>query len=169
MKKVSGFSLRSFLLGGLCLSAFLSASADDSYLWFYTSSPTQTRAFAVDDIRKLTFTDAAVIVHPQEGGESVSFPYEGILKLAFGAMPTAIENVVSPVGGLQVEYSSATQTLLITADASSVCAYRVYNIQGRLMQSGHVEGAHTMVDVAALPMGVYIARVGNVSLKFYKQ
>lgn len=169
MKKVSGFSLRSFLLGGLCLSAFLSASADDSYLWFYASSPTQTRAFAVDDISKLTFTDAAVIVHPLKGGESFSFSYESIQKLAFGAMPTAIENVVSSVGGLQVEYSSATQTLLITTDASSVYAYQVYNIQGRLMQSGHVEGAHTVVDVTALPMGVYIARVGNVSLKFYKQ
>lgn len=169
MKKVLSFSLRSFLLGGLCLSVFLPASADDSYLWFYASSPTQTRAFAVDDIAKLTFTDAAVIVHPLQDGESVSFPYDGIRKLAFGAMPTAIENAVSPVGGLQVDYNSATQTLSILTDASSSYAYQVFNIQGRLVQSGRVEGVHTVVDVAALPMGVYIARVGNVSLKFYKQ
>lgn len=169
MKRVLSFSLRSFLLGGLCLSAFLPASADDSYLWFYAPSPTQTRAFAVDDIGKLTFTDAAVIVHPLKGGESVSFPYEGIQRLAFGGVPTAIENVVSPVGGLQVRYHRATQTLSITAEASSSSVCRVYNAQGRLMQSGRVEGTHAVVDVAALPMGVYIARVGNVSLKFYKQ
>lgn len=169
MKKVLSFSLRSLLLGGLCLSVFLPASADDSYLWFYASSPTQTKAFAVDDIAKLTFTDAAVIVHPLKSGESVSFPYDGIQKLAFGAVPTAIENVVSPSGGLQVGYNSAAQALQITTDASSVYAYRVYNIQGRLMQNGYAEGVQTSVDVSALPMGVYIARVGNVSLKFYKQ
>ncbi|MBQ8226369.1 MAG: T9SS type A sorting domain-containing protein [Bacteroidaceae bacterium] len=169
MKKVLSFSRRSFLLGGLCLSAFLPASADDSYLWFYAPSPTQNRAFAVDDIGKLTFTDAAVIVHPLQGGESVSLPYESIQRLAFGAMPTAIENAVSPVEGLQVDYHPATQTLSITSEASPSSAYRVYNVQGRLVLNGRVEGVHTVVDVAVLPMGVYIARVGNVSLKFYKQ
>lgn len=90
---------------------------------------------------------------------------------------TAATFVKQDLTGIQaVQSATQSPTLAIEAHSRLVltgCAegtpLRLHAIDGKLLRTATATGSATTVDVASLPAGVYIIKVGKASIKFSKK
>lgn len=85
---------------------------------------------------------------------------------------TGINNLNANGAGLQIFPNPTSTQLTIKTFSSQPQHYSIFDLTGKLLQSGNTSGKETIVDVQLLPAGMYFLRVGNESniqtLKFIK-
>lgn len=111
---------------------------------------------------QITFSDGQLLLHV-DGAVKSTIGIKDIDNIYFYAIDTSVNELKSRDG---VEYSAATETLIVYAQPGTVIA--VYNASGALALA-HVQTiAAAPLSVAHLSEGVYIAVVGGKTFKFIK-
>ena len=65
-------------------------------------------------------------------------------------------------------YPNPTQDMLIIDNANCEKVF-IFDINGRLLQTIHIDGDHTSINVNSLPLGEYLLFLGNQTVKFLKK
>jgi hypothetical protein len=157
----------------------------------YVQSPSNVvHSFALDKVRKLTFTGQDVSVHSTSGGTTAML-YADVVKLAFtpivGATPSdeppideppideppidepPIDEPISETPtavasaadyGVQI-YPNPVVDNVVIESATDIREVRVFDAQGKLLQLVDNQQVTTTLSLSALPSGVYFVRVVN--------
>lgn len=111
---------------------------------------------------KITFSDGQMLFHVN-GAVKDTIGIKDINRIYFYSVDAGVDELQSKD---VVTYSATTEELLVHAQPGT--AVTVYYASGALALSQVQTIAGTPVSVAHLPAGVYVAVVGNVTLKFVK-
>lgn len=111
---------------------------------------------------QITFSNGQLLLHV-DGAVKSTIGIKDIDRIYFYAVDASVDEMESRDG---VEYSAATETLIVHAQPGTTIA--VFDASGALVLA-HVQTiAATPISVAHLSEGVYIAVVGGKTLKFVK-
>jgi type IV secretory pathway TraG/TraD family ATPase VirD4 len=124
------------------------------------------QSFALNKVRKLTFTEEAMYVHPTSGS-ATSVPYTDIVKLAFapivGSAPSDEPSAVAASAqdyGVKI-YPNPTVDNVVIESTTDIREVRVFDAQGTLLQLVDNQQVTTTLSLSALPAGVYLVRIVN--------
>lgn len=157
----------------ICYNTPHEARADDdlSYLYFFSSATQPLRSFSVNDICKLTFENENLnVVHTD--GYSISLAYETFTKLTFESQPfvsSIEERITSSENDVFVRYSPNQICIECTDQLKRL---DLYDIQGKKVALGEINGNTGTINISSLPTGIYIIYATNDfkkhSIKFIK-
>ena len=144
------------LLFGLMLG-WLSLHADEyDYLWLHSPSPSATRSFALDDLRKITFGAETMSVWLESQSSPVTWSYDNLVKMTFESEPTtSVEGVALAESSIIIRHS---QDEIRVESQSPLKSAFIYNVQGiciALFGQGETAASYSL---RALPPGIYIVR-----------
>jgi hypothetical protein len=125
----------------------------------YVQSPNGTvQSFALDDLKKITFTETDMSFHAMNGNIT-SLLFDDVSAWTFEPLGM----VVLPVTAESVKVYLNAGCVVVESPAN-ISAVSLYNLQGALLQ----HTAKAILPVSALPAGLYIVRVadrqGNASV-----
>ena len=147
-----------FVLMCLCFSVGIptgiSAQEVGGYLYVYTPDGKGT-PFAIDSIRKITFTDEAMNVF-QVNGNLVQMPYSDIDKLTFESKLVSGYKVVEATPYIKVYVTDRT---LFIESQEELTAVSLYNMQGVLLQSITSRSLSACLPLQNIPAGIYIVQI----------
>ena len=89
---------------------------------------------------------------------------EGVTKVEFKQLDIS---AITPIQGSQTEVAISGAHISIMGCQAGT-PVQIYSLDGRQITTSTVEGNNTTIDVSMLPLGVYILRVGDKSVKFRK-
>lgn len=148
---------RLFLTLTLAIASSACVLADD-FNYLNVTSTSSARSFALNQVRRITFSGSDMVVTTTEG-TSESIALATLNSLAFSATaPTAIRNLST----------ESCKSLQLEADRVVVNGkgiLKLYNANGQLVRQMVVDGGNAELSLYGLPRGIYIARIGTQSLK----
>ena len=140
----------------LCLIACgLTASAETFNFLNIVQTDTQ-KSYKIDSVRKLTFEGTDLVV-TQASGDTYTCELATLQSLTFTNTATAMTSARSHRQSLVL---SAGQ--LVTSGSGTL---RLFDAKGQLVRMQSVSGGRTEMNLNGLPHGLYIARLGQQTLK----
>ena len=73
---------------------------------------------------------------------------------------------VEPENDIHIYPNPASEYLIIESNKEEL--YEIYDLQGKLFYKGNITVPKTKVNVATMPKGIYIIKVGELSRKWVK-
>lgn len=137
----------------LAIPAFAVA---DTYNYLTLTSTSAEQSIALKTVRKITFEGADIVVTTADG-TTTSMPLANFSQFAFTSTATGIQSVARPAADLCIEAGR------IVADGQGLLL--IYNANGQVVRQQYVSGNRSEVQLYDLPRGLYIARLGNRTLK----
>ncbi len=155
MRKTKRKILLTFL-GLICFRSTAVAQCD--YLCLYSKSQTDSRSWALDEVRKITFSSTDVHIFLWETGTSYALSYENVCKLTFETqpLPNGIEEM-EEFSASCMKYD-AIQKILSVNGTSKNRRLQLYGYNGVLLRSVPLSPEETEYSVENLPVGIYIVR-----------
>lgn len=149
------------MLMGMAASILLplSASADDVVTLKLIGSDGTTKQYALDEITRLDFSQESFTLIFNNNAADETFRYEDVLKMNFGSVATAIQNVAN-----EEEVSITYKANVLSIEGCSG-VLRIYDVSGRPVMSEKVDGA-TQISTDQLSAGVYIVKINTRTFKF---
>ena len=80
---------------------------------------------------------------------------------------TAISNTQQPTPDIQL-YANPVGCELVLAGCKAGTPIHIYNMEGRLLQSLQAVEGKTIVSTDQLPVGIYLLKVGDTTMKFFR-
>lgn len=122
-------------------------------------------AFALDSVTCLLASDTeeAFTIVLNNGNLQTGVTEATFKKQDLSAIQSATATPSAPTLALEA------RTRLVVSGCAEGTPLRLYNAGGQLLRSGQVSAGSSTVDVASLPAGVYIIKVGECSIKFHKK
>ena len=74
---------------------------------------------------------------------------------------------VQPENNIHIYPNPASEYLIIESTKEKF--YEIYDLQGKLIYADNITGPKTKVNVAKIPKGIYIIKVGELSRKWVKK
>ena len=151
-----------FVLMCMCffagLPAGIYAQENGDHLYVYAPDG-QEKPFALDNIRKITFSDEAMSVIP-ENGAAEQISYDDIGKLTFE--PQLITDImVIETNSCIIVY--ITDGNLFVESQEELTAVSLYNMQGRQLQNVTPRSQSAVLPLQSVPAGIYLVRILNQS------
>lgn len=148
--------MKKLLLAALILGSSANAMADD-YKYLTAKYNNEEQSIELATIRKITFETGNVVVYTSEG--QVTFPLSEMEKMFFSDIPSAIESMPMETASMKV----SDGVLCVSGKG----LLRIYSSNGQLQQMAKVDGS-ARISLQSLPKGIYVANLGNQSIKFNK-
>lgn len=148
--------LMSFLF---VVAASLSAHPDDRNTFFvYLNSSDTPKAFSLDDLDKITFTDSGMQLWEANGTTEIDFSTFNFLSLDEEITPmTAVKNL-SVGKDLKIQYRKAGDVVVVEGN-EPLSGVSIYDLQGRLVAADPKAAKSYRVSVAKVPRGVFFVKV----------
>jgi hypothetical protein len=147
-------SLCLFLLSAATLQSYAQRA---DYLYLYSPGGAE-QSFSLDEIRKITFTEQNMQVHPSGGGV-MSILYDNIARLTFASQEGSGIDV--PLKEAVKIYFNAAENRVIIESPLLITAVSLYNLQGALLQCAAPQSLSTDMSLSGFPAGVYVVQVSN--------
>lgn len=153
----------------LTTSLLLSSGAFAADLLTVTTVSGQSAAFDIDAITKVVFDDSSLNIVSIDS-EGTTYAIDEIKSIVFGqGAPSAVETLKSD--------KSSKITVFVSRDCSNLnvkgwnrtdaSRLEIFGINGALMMRNNSwRGEQT--DISALPSGIYVVRIGNITAKIKK-
>lgn len=143
-----------FLLS-LLLALPLTAAAD-TYNYLNITAGSSIQSVALKTVRRITFSNGNIVVTAADGTETTA-ALSALTNLTFTETATGIRGIGLQPADLCIENGR------VVADGKGILL--VYNAAGRLVRQQYVDSSRTELSLEGLPHGIYIARLGNRSIK----
>ena len=124
------------------------------YLYVYAPNG-QENSFAIDNIRKITFTGEAMSVLQTDGG-AVQMPYSDISLLTFVPQIGSGTKEIKTNPGIKVYIADGT---LFVESEEELTTISLYNMQGTLLQNTTPRSLTASLSLRNAPVGVYVVRI----------
>ena len=144
------------LFMSLVLTFALSAAAN-AYNYLTIASDAVESSVALTQLKKITFSGTDLVVTTTDGTETRT-SLSTLKSLYFSDEPTAVRTVRQD--GLSFRNGR------IVANGKGVLS--IYNSSGSLVRQQSVSSSRSEVNIATLPAGIYIVRLGNQTIKIAK-
>lgn len=137
--------------------AFALSAAANAYNYLTIASDAVESSVALTQLKKITFSGTDLVVTSIDGTETRT-SLSTLKSLYFSDEPTAVRTVRQD--GLSFRNGH------IVANGQGVLS--VYNANGSLVRQQSVSSSRSEVNIATLPAGIYIVRLGNQTIKIAK-
>ena len=128
----------------------------DSYNFLNINAGTSVQSVALKTVKRITFTGDNIVVTVADGTKSTA-SLSDLQSLTFTETATRILDTRLQQGDLKVEKDC------IVAAGQGVLL--LYNASGQVVRQQIVGSKRTELRLETLPHGIYIARLGNCSVK----
>jgi hypothetical protein len=125
------------------------------------------QSFELDGIRKITFTEQAISLHPVNNSV-VSLLYDNVSALTFDTREGGNGIVPVPESGIHVYFDASSDNVVIKSTAD-ITAVNLYNMQGVLFLRIAPQSLSASVSLSGCPAGVYIVQVADTQTKHVKK
>ena len=142
----------------IAAAALLPAVADD-YNYIHVVTTCCDTAFVRNEVRKLTF-EAGNLVVTAADGQTTNFGLAVLQKINFTATADGIRTP-----GIATERLNLQRGRLV---ANGTGMLLIYDAQGRIVRQEYVGSSRSELNVSDLTRGIYIARLGQQTLKFIR-
>lgn len=146
--------MKKYLLS-LLLALPLTAVAD-TYNYLNITAGSSIQSVALKTVKRITFSDGNIVVTAADGTETIA-ALSALTTLTFTETATGVRDINRQPADLCIEGGR------LVADGSGMLM--VYNAGGRVVRQQFVNSSRTELSLDGLPHGVYIARLGNRSIK----
>ena len=137
----------------LAIPSFMMA---DTYNYLTLTSTSMEQSIALKSVRKITFEGSDIVVTTTDGA-TTSMPLANFSQFSFTSVADGIRSIARPAADLCIEAGR------IVADGQGLLL--IYNANGQVVRQQYVSGSRSEVQLYDLPHGLYIARLGNRTLK----
>ena len=149
------FYRRCLLLFVSFLAAFGLQAEEPEYLYVrITSGGGEVIKYPIEQFRKITFADDAMLLY-QVGSEQPDIFSADFFVLTFSEAGGAFVETPEE-GAFSVVYDRAADAVRITSQPGTA---RLFDLQGRLLQTVVLYDAESIVPMQEYPSGVYVVRV----------
>lgn len=145
--------MKKYLLS-LLLALPLTAAAD-TYNYLNITAGSSIQSVALKTVKRITFSGGNIIVTAVDGTETTA-SLSALTNLTFTETATGVRDINQPAD-LCIENGR------IVAAGQGVLL--LYNARGQVVRQQFVSSNRTELSMEALPHGIYIARLGNRSIK----
>ena len=151
------FYRRGLLLFVSFLAAFGLQAEEPEYLYVrITPGGGEVIKYPIEEFRKITFADDAMLLYQVGTEHPDTYPFTDFLVLAFsdaggGAFAEAPEE-----RAFSVVYDRAADAARVTSQPGTA---RLFDLQGRLLQTVALQDTESFVPMREYPSGVYVVRV----------
>lgn len=146
--------MKKFLLS-LLLALPLTAVAD-TYNYLNINAGSNIQSVALKTVKRITFSGGNIVVTAADGSETTA-ALSALTNITFTEIATSVRDINLQPADLQVENGR------IVAAGQGVLL--LYNARGQVVRQQFVGSNRTELSMEALPHGIYIARLGNRSIK----
>ena len=143
------------VLLSLLLALPLTAAAN-TYNYLNITAGSSIQSVALKTVKRITFSNGNIIVTTADGTETTA-SLAALTNLTFTETATGVRDINLQPADLQVENGR------IVAAGQGVLL--LYNARGQVVRQQFVGSNRTELSMEALPHGIYIARLGNRSIK----
>lgn len=140
----------------LLLMATLSATAG-TYNYLTVVTDALESSIALTSVKKITFSGSNLIVTTMNGEEN-SFELSTFNRLTFTEEATAVR----PIAQEGITFRNGR----IVASGAGVLT--IYNASGAVVRQQYVGDSRSELNIATLPHGIYIAKLGRQTIKISK-
>ena len=149
--------MKKTLFSLLLAAAFATTSYAEDYNYLNIFTNNGGTSVALKSVKKITFSATDLIVYTADGAQQ-NVPLADLTSLTFNSTATGISDV------------SKQQNTLLTLQSGRIVAggngtLAVFNSGGQMVRSIRITSDRTEVSLDGLPHGLYIARIGNRTLK----
>ena len=148
--------MRRLFLSIALIAGVVAAMMADNYNYLTITSTDMEQSIALNRVRRITFENDVFVVTNNDGSK-VSVPLANFTKFSFTEYDTAIRAVGTSRGTLRMENGK------IVGDGTGLL--QLFNINGQVVRQQTATGASSELSLRGLPTGLYIARLGNQTLK----
>lgn len=128
----------------------------DTYNYITLTSSTVEQSIALKTVKKITFEGTSIVVTTTDGATS-TMPLAEFQRFTFTPTGDGIRQPKRPVGDLCIEAGR------IVANGQGLLL--LYNTNGQVVRQQFVSGSRSEIQMTDLPHGIYIAKLGNKTLK----
>ena len=148
------FYRRGLLLFVAFLAAFGLQAEEPEYLYVRVTGG-EIMKYPIEQFRKITFADDAMLLYQVGTEQPDTYPFTDFLVLAFSEAGGAF--VEAPeAGAFSVVYDRAADAARVTSQPGTA---RLFDLQGRLLQTVALQDTESFVPMREYPSGVYVVRV----------
>lgn len=141
-----------------CFSGMAFAQKD--YLCLYAKNQADSQSWAINEVRKLTFSSNAINVYLWQEAEPYVLDFDSMRKLTFEEQPFPSGVQSAELQVMAVKYDASRKSLLISGmDAGGML--QVYTIGGTLSLSSPISMQQTEIPLTHIPKGLYIVRLSS--------
>jgi hypothetical protein len=138
--------------------------AQGDYLYLHRTDGS-AQSFNLAGVRKITFTDAGMVVNPLAGA-ALPFAFGAVSKLTFEDAGLGVARISQP-SSCRIYYNPQTRSIEIESGAP-IGAIAVYGIAGRVAATLRSASLQESIQVSHLPAGVYLVKAGSSISKIIK-
>ncbi len=121
---------------------------------------------AIDAIGRMTVLDEQLCIYAHDGTVLAKTPLSQIRHITFG---NKTDNRIPEMNNTQIRvYPNPTQDILFVDGLKENSTIRLFSIDGRLVETYHVTGTQTQLEVNALQQGIYLLQMGENIVRFIK-
>ncbi len=148
------------MIASLLLMAVVSltARADDGYGYLTAVYNGTEESYELATVQKITFEEGYVVITTSRG--ETRLPQSEMEKMYFSIVATAVDQLPGQSPRLRMEGG------LLRASGEGLL--HIYNAAGQLLRMASVEGEMN-ISLATLPKGVYVANMGDETIKIVKK
>ena len=148
------------LLLGLAIAAATGGKAvADDYTYLSVVTDCCTENIARTDVRKLTF-EAGNLVVTKADGTNVNYGLSVLKSISFTSTQSAVQ-----APGASTDDLNLQRNIIV---ASGTGMLLIYDALGRVVRQETVNSRRSEFNISDLSRGMYIARLGNRTLKFIR-
>lgn len=136
------------------------AFAQKDYLCLYSRNQTDNQSWAINEVRKLTFSSDAINIFLWQETEPYVFDYDSMHKLTFEELPLPSSVQGVELQTMAVKYDASRKSLLISGMNSNGMVL-VYTIGGTLSLSSVISMQQTEIPFTTIPKGLYIVKISS--------
>ncbi|MCD8301408.1 MAG: T9SS type A sorting domain-containing protein [Prevotellaceae bacterium] len=150
---------KTVILASLLLATVsLAARADDGYSYLTAVYNGAEESYELATVQKITFEEGYVVITTSRG--EARLPQSEMEKMYFSSVATTVDQLPVQSQSLRMEGG------LLRASGEGLL--HIYNTAGQLVQMASVEGEMN-ISLATLPKGVYVANMGDETIKIVKK
>lgn len=121
---------------------------------------------AIDAIGRMTVSDEQLCIYAHDGTVLAKTPISKIQHITFG---NKTDNRIPEMNNTQIRiYPNPTQNILFVDGLKENSTIRLFSIDGRLVETHHVSGTQTQLEVNSLRPGTYLLQMGENIVRFIK-
>ena len=138
------------------LFALAVPAAADTYNYLNLNAGSTIQSVALKTVKRITFLGGNIIVTTADGTETTA-ALANLTSLTFTEIGTGVRGINAQPTDLQVQNGR-----IVTAGQGMLL---LYNAGGQVVRQQYVSSSRSELSLEALPHGIYVARLGNRSIK----
>ena len=138
------------------LFALAAPAAADTYNYLNLNAGSTIQSVALKTVKRITFSGGNIIVTTADGTETTA-ALANLTSLTFTEIGTGVRGINAQPTDLQVQTGR-----IVTAGQGMLL---LYNAGGQVVRQQYVSSSRSELSLEALPHGIYVARLGNRSIK----